>query len=267
MGYSNWSTDAFDHLRTERKTKTREQIFSSTSIKKDMNPKGVAFREARDSEAHPNSVPVFFAFDVTGSMDEIPVQFAKNLLGKLMDKIIQSGTPDPQILFGAIGDHISDQSPFQIGQFESGHVELDKWLTTIFLEKEGGPWGEESYSLAWLFAARHTKLDSFEKRGQKGYLITAGDERVHDTIDAANMKRIFGGQGEDLTAKELLVEAQQLYHVYHIHIEHSNGARSESVIRPWRELLGQNLIVLDDYNKIADTVTSIIKANKNLLTQ
>ena len=207
MGYSSWSSDAFDHLREERRSAPREHIFTSSSIKKDMNPKGVRFREARDSEEHPNSVPIFFAFDVTGSMDEIPVQFAKRLLGETMDKVIAKGIADPQILFGAVGDHIDDTAPLQVGQFESGNTELDKWLTSIFLEGQGGPWGQESYFLPWLFAARHTVLDSFEKRGQKGFLITAGDERVHDGIDAECMKRIFGGQGENLTTEEMLAEA------------------------------------------------------------
>jgi hypothetical protein len=45
-----------------------------------MNPKGVRFRESRDSEAHPNTVSIAFALDVTGSMGKIPELLAKKEL-------------------------------------------------------------------------------------------------------------------------------------------------------------------------------------------
>lgn len=49
----------------------------------------------------------------------------------------QSTIPDPQVLFSAIGDAHTDCAPLQIGQFESG-LEMDDWLTKIYLESGGG---------------------------------------------------------------------------------------------------------------------------------
>src|SRR5690606_5631209 len=80
------------------------------------------------------------------------------------------------VLFLAIGDHETDSAPLQVGQFESGDAELDLWLTRTWLEGKGGANSGESYLLAWYFASKFTKLDSLDKRGQKGFLFTIGDE-------------------------------------------------------------------------------------------
>ena len=69
-----------------------------------------------------------------------------------MDKIIQSGIKDPQVLFLAIGDHECDTSPLQVGQFESSDELLEHWLTHVWLEGGGGGNRGESYALAWHFA-------------------------------------------------------------------------------------------------------------------
>ena len=49
-------------------TKSAGQIFTKRSIDNAMSPMRVAIREARDSEDHPQSVPIILALDVTGSM-------------------------------------------------------------------------------------------------------------------------------------------------------------------------------------------------------
>lgn len=265
MGYGSWSDDAYSRLSRERSTKRKEEVFTETRTHTNMSPKGV-IREARDSVEHPNSVPVIFAFDVTGSMDTIPEAFAKGLLAPLMNNIIHKGIADPQILFAAVGDHLADRSPLQVGQFESANAQLDTWLTKIHLEGGGGTWGKESYHLPWLFAARQTKLDCWEKRRQKGYLITVGDEHVHDELDANSMKKIFGGQGENLSTRDMLREAQEMYNVYHIHVNHGATSRDAGVISTWKELLGQNLIILNDYTQIASTTADLVTSTQKLLT-
>jgi hypothetical protein len=120
--------------------------------------------------------------------------------------------------------------------------------------------------LAWYFASRFTALDSFEKRNQKGYLITAGDEWMHESITGRQLSKIFGGQCEDLTIQQMLEQAQRMYHVYHIHISHYTGmTREEMYISKWRELLGENLIVLEDYNNIAQTISDIVVSGQRTL--
>ena len=81
-------------------------------------------------------------------------------------------------MFGAIGDHECDSCPLQVGQFESGDVELDMWLTRTFLEKGGGGNNGESYGLAWFMANNFIRTDAKDKRQQKGFVLTIGDEPV-----------------------------------------------------------------------------------------
>ena len=259
MGYGTWSSDAFDYLKSAHRTKTRDEIFTSKETSKNMTPKGLIFRESRDSVEHPNSVPIMVFLDVTGSMGEIPEILVKQKLGALMETVLNHGVADPQVLFGAIGDQYSDHSPLQIGQFESATKELDHWLTDIELEGNGGPWGRESYQLAWLAGARHTSIDSFEKRNMKGFLFTIGDERTHLEFNAPEAKKIMGyGQSENMSAEQLLKEAQRMYNVFHIHVKHGGGSEESTVCDEWREMLKQNLIILDDYNLVAETIATAV---------
>lgn len=244
-------------------TKTREQIFSQSAERKahkDMMSQNVVFREARDSEAHPNSTPIILALDVTGSMGQIPHELIKDGLPTMMSSLIQNGVPDAALMFCAVGDHECDHYPLQVAQFESGDEELDMWLTRTYLEGGGGGNAGESYPLAWYFAAHHTKTDAWEKRGQKGFLFTIGDEPYLKKIPMNAIRSIMGDTavGQDTyTAEELLAAAQERYNVFHIFIEH----RNYKTISDWKDLLGQNLIVLNDHTQVAKTIANTIVAN------
>jgi hypothetical protein len=132
--------------------KSTREIFKQRNINNGMNPHGVTLRESRDSDEHPNSVPIIIALDETGSMGTVPHFLVKDGLPNMMDKIIKAGVADPQVLFLGIGDHECDEAPLQVGQFESSDELLDKWLTDIYLEGRGGGNYGESYLLAWFFA-------------------------------------------------------------------------------------------------------------------
>ena len=260
MGYSGWSGDAYTNLTSSKNyaSKSAADIFSK-SMSSDMTPLNLGIRESRDSDEHPESLAVMVFLDETGSMGRIPEAIVKNKLGTLMNTIIDNGVPDPQIFFGAIGDHISDESPLQVGQFESGTEELDKWLTQIFIEGYGGGQSMESYLLAWLVAGRHTSIDCFEKRNEKGFLFTIGDEMSWDSLSAKTLKDLLGyPQGEDLTDVQLLEEAQRLYNVYHIHINEASYRDDPQVLGYWRKMLGERLIVLEDYNAVCETIATLI---------
>jgi hypothetical protein len=260
MGYSDWSSDAYTHLTSSKgyASKSADDIFSK-SISSDMTPLNLGIREARDSDAHPESLAVMVFLDETGSMGRIPEAIVKDKLGALMNTIIDNGIEHPQVLFGAIGDHISDRSPLQVGQFESGTEELDKWLTQMYLEGYGGGQNMESYLLAWLVAGRHTSIDCFEKRNEKGFLFTIGDEMSWDNVSANKLKDLMGyPQGEDVTDVQLLEEAQRLYNVYHIHINETGYRDDPQVLGYWRKMLGERLIVLDDYNALCETISTLI---------
>jgi hypothetical protein len=262
MGHSSWSDDAYQHLSSSYTSKSTDDIFTSNKkgvMSSDMSPKDVAFRESRDSIAHPNTVAIGLFLDETGSMGKIPEILVREKLGSLMSTLLTHGLPDAQVLFGGIGDHISDKCPLQVGQFESGTDELNKWLTSVYLEGNGGGQSMESYHLAWLFAARHTSIDCFEKRNMKGVLFTIGDEGVHSDISSSRLNEIMGyTQSESITAKELLQEAQRTYHVFHIHINHAVGSTNDKIIQLWRNLIGERLIILNDYNQISELVASTV---------
>src|SRR5690349_12152121 len=124
MGNSSWSNDAYRHLKANYSNKSTAQVFGSRSIDKDMCPRGVKFRESRDSAAHPESLAIGVFLDETGSMGAIPEMLVRHKLGHLMNTLIDHGVPDASVLFGGIGDQYSDRSPLQVGQFESGTNEL-----------------------------------------------------------------------------------------------------------------------------------------------
>lgn len=260
MGGHSWSDDAYTDLTSSKgyASKTADEIFND-DINKDMNPNGLGIRESRDSDLHPESLAVQVYLDVTGSMGKIPEIIVKEKLGALMSTIIDNGVEHPQILFGAIGDHISDRCPLQVGQFESGTEQLDDCLSKVFLEGRGGGQNRESYLQAWLIAGRHTSIDCFEKRNEKGFLFTIGDESNWDCLSEEYLKDIMGyPQGEELTDVQLLEEAQRLYNVYHIHINDTWYRDDSTVLGYWKKMLGERLIILDDYNAVCETIATVI---------
>lgn len=265
MGGGNWSNDAYAHIQHDYTTKSVDQIFTNKNLVDTMSPKDVKFRESRDSAEHPESLPVIIFVDVTGSMGDIPENIIRHKLGKLMDVLIKHGIAHPQLLFGAIGDHISDNVPLQVGQFESSTEKINECLKSIYIEGNGGGQRHESYSLGWHFAAQHTSLDSFEKRGQKGFLFTIGDEATWEDYSAESMKDIFGGkEAGEMTAKASLNDALRTYEVFHIHCEDGSYPSTEpkgaGVVKEWRGLLKERLILLEDQNVIAETIATAIVA-------
>lgn len=241
-------------------TKSRDEIFTQNKkreMHESMNPSGVKFRESRDSDVHPNAIPIQLYLDVTGSMGEIPHEMIKDGLPTLMGTLIQNGVPDAALMFGAIGDHETDSCPLQVAQFESGDAELDMWLTRTYIEGNGGGNGGESYLLAWYFAGNHIVTDAWEKRKQKGFVFTIGDEPCLNSLPASAVKEIMGSAASSqgsLSAAELLKQAQQTNHVFHIFIEHG----SRRVNGWWRELMGDNLIVINDHREVPKVISRTI---------
>lgn len=244
-------------------TKSANDTFTQNKERKihaEMDPKGVTLRESRDSETHPNSVPIIISLDLTGSMGYIPHELVKDGLPTLMSGLIQNGIPDPQILFLGIGDHEVDRAPFQLGQFESGDAELDMWLTRTYIEGGGGGNAGESYSLAHYFASQFVQTDAWEKRGKKGFLFTIGDECSLRNYPKRAFDEIFGGeQNKSYSDAELLAMAQEKWDVYHIMPnKDTKGARAY-----WSELLGQNMIWANNTGEIAKIIKDIVVANSD----
>lgn len=247
-GYYSKSTDDVFIQSKERK------------IHESMDPKKALLRESRDSETHPNSLPIIIALDTTGSMGSIPALLVKDGLPKMVGNIIQKGVSDPAILFLGVGDHECDRAPLQVGQFESGDEELDLWLTRTWLEHGGGGNTGESYLLAWYFAAKHTITDSFDKRGQKGILFTIGDEPCLRSLPKRIVEELMGvGTEVNYTDHQLLDLAREKYDVYHLHV--MQGSDGHNSLGYWQKLLGQHCIVVDDYEKVGDILSDTVISN------
>ena len=258
MGYTSWSSDAYSHLKTSYSGKSADQIFSS-GMNPTMDPKGLVFRESRDSDAHPNSIAIAVFLDVTGSMGQSPEMLIRHKLGSLMDTLLAHGVEDPQVMFSAIGDHHTDRAPLQIGQFESGTDELNECLSKVYIEGGGGGQNMESYLLAWLVAGRHTSIDCFEKRGNKGFLFTIGDEKSWDSVAAPRLKELMGyAQTDPISDAQVLAQAQRMYHVFHIHINETGYKDNPDVIGYWKKLLGERALILDQHMAVAELIASTV---------
>ena len=263
MGYSDYSVNrtSKNSARTlSFMSQQPDQIFEQNRVGKMhemMNPSGVKLRESRDSEAHPNSIPIIMALDVTGSMGHIPLDLIRTGLPHIMNSIIAAGLPDPQILFLAVGDHKTDSAPLQISQFESGDEDLDIWLKRVWLEGKGGGNGGESYPLAHWFANYCVETDAWDKRHQKGFLFTIGDERFHQTIDVNSLKHIMGNpELGQIDSKQEIQDAAHKWNTYHL----LPGAESDDSFRQWQDVLGERAMFLSSYKEIPETIKRIVVA-------
>jgi hypothetical protein len=244
--------DAFEHDHAVR-TGAAEHV-----VHPKMNPRSVGVRESRDSAAHPCSHAVGVLFDVTGSMQGVP-RILQAHLPQLMGLLIRKAyLDDPQILIGAIGDATCDVAPLQVGQFESG-IEIEEDLGKLYLEGGGGGHITESYELALYFMAQHTAIDCFEKRGQRGYLFVIGDEAPYPKIKRKEVAHWIGdGMQADLPIEDLLTELQRTYDVYYVLPKLTAHWNNAVVHRRWAELLGQNVLRLENPAAICELIAATI---------
>jgi len=266
MGGSTYDYSARSARTLSYASKSQQEIFSSR-FHESMNPEKIVLRESRDSDNHPNSLAIIIGLDVTGSMGSIPENLIRHYLPKFISSLMEKGIADPQILFVAIGDHIKDIAPLQIGQFESGDAEMDLWLERVYLEGGGGGNYHESYPLAWYFAGNKTSIDCFEKRGIKGFLFTIGDEGYHENYSASSLNNIFGSGMENSEAKDWYDQVCKMYNVYHVHCRDGNHGTHPEI--QWRKLLKENLITVNDssdvFNKISNTIIDNFKKDNHMI--
>lgn len=256
MGYSSYSHDS----RSARTLNFRSKSFDDTfeqqrkrQIHPDMDPKGIRLRESRDSELHPNATPIILGLDITGSMQMIPHELIKEGLPKMVSRLQELGISSPAILFQGIGDSKCDYYPFQIGQFESGDKEMDLWLTRTYVEGNGGGNGGESYIWAWYFAANHIQTDAWDKRGEKGFLFTIGNEPPHEQLTSSEFRGVMGIDHETVSMEDLYKKASERWHIFHLCVNNREDACPK-----WKSFLGENAIPVTDYRKIPEVVAGIV---------
>lgn len=215
MGSGSWDTRSFVSYSTSKGYGTdsrgvvtgsysNQEMFKAKNIDAALDPKGV-IRECCDNEEHPNTLPVILALDVTGSMGQTAVEIAKRL-NEIMTKLYGQ-IKDVEFMIMGIGDLAYDNYPIQASQFESD-IRIAEQLDKIYFEFGGGGNCFESYTAAWYFGSRHTKLDCWN-RGKKGVIITIGDERLNPYLPVSGRRSGLGiTTGDTLQAD---VETKDLY--------------------------------------------------------
>jgi len=258
MGSGRWSTDVYSAAANYRAASgTSAFAYSDSgarSAHKALDPLGVGKRESCDSPEHPLSTPIAVLFDVTGSMGTVP-RTLQTKLPQLLGLLTRKGyATDPHILFGAVGDATCDRVPLQVGQFESDN-RMDEDLARMVLEGGGGGQKTESYELAMYFMARHTALDSVANRGRRGYLFLIGDEMPYPRVNPKEVKRFIGDElTEPISTEAIIAELRRTFDVYYLMPTDAGWGGDTEILARWRQLLGQNVIELDDLDAVCETI-------------
>ena len=228
MGSGTWSSSTFKNYATSKGYSVTtsgvitsnigvQDAFKQRHLAPELNPFNVV-RECRDTEEHPNTVPVILALDVTGSMGRASVEVAKRLntiMTELFDKV-----KDVEFMIMGIGDLAYDGAPVQASQFESD-IRIAEQLDKIYFEGGGGGNAYESYTAAWYFGLYQTDLDCW-KRGKKGIIITLGDEPLNPYLPIHDLNNSVGKIGQevgDVETKSLYSKVTEKYNIYHIAVD------------------------------------------------
>lgn len=254
MGYGNYSLEAHKAI-TKAHQSAKAEIFTGQTTDPRMRPYGVKKRECRDSAAHPESIGIVFALDVSGSMGEIPRSLATETLPHFMEHVL-SVLPHAQVMFMAIGNAHTDQSPLQVGQFEADASLMDQWIRAIHLEGKGGGLGE-SYELAMYFATHHVAMDCFEKRRKKGYFFITGDETPFFQLAPEHVRKWIGDPAPTKDINDVTAEILEKFEVFFLFPDPERAAKDifQSV---WRTMLHERVVVLEQPSDTAHVCATLI---------
>ena len=271
MGGGTWTTCSYRSYSTSRgrdvddsghvttRYASAQDMYTQRGISDRMDPKKFKVRECRDSEEHPNTLPVILAIDVTGSMGDTAMAVAKSLNGIVTE--ITKEVKDAEFCVMAIGDTYCDSAPVQMSQFESD-VRIAQAFDDIYFEGGGGSNLWESYTAAWYMAAFRTDLDAW-KRGGKGVLITLGDEVCNPVLEHKEIMRFILPDGvkvnnSHIPAEELYSEVSKKYDVYHIHVDHRSEEAKERSLKSFGKILPQGHVLACKVDEVPETVSKIV---------
>lgn len=266
MGGGSWTRSSFTSYTTSKgynvsmdgvvtgMSSNVQDNFKSQKLVADLNPKNV-MRECVDSVEHPNTKPVILALDVTGSMGRAAMEVAKQI-NVVMTKLYENVT-DVEFMVMGIGDLAYDGAPIQASQFESD-IRIAEQLDKIYFEGGGGGNAYESYTAAWYFGLNHTKLDCWN-RGQKGVIITMGDEPMNPYLPKNALSAVTGDNLQsDVETARLYADASEKFDIYHLYVKHGYGRYQDDVHKTFGQLLDANHLKDTSVDKIADDIIDIV---------
>ena len=268
MGGGSWTKDVFatysnsvgrtvDISGSIEGDYSAQEMFRQRRIAPELDPKNV-IRECCDSEEHPHTKPVILALDVTGSMGGASVKVAKELnviMTELYDKV-----QDVEFMIMGIGDLAYDDAPIQASQFESD-IRIAEQLDKIYFESGGGGNSFESYTAAWYFGVYHCKLDCWN-RGEKGIIITLGDEALNPYLPAKKLTKVTGDEAQgDIETSDLYKEVIQKYDVYHLAIQDratSYERYADRIKSSFGKYLDEEHLKTVNMDNLANTIVNIV---------
>lgn len=268
MGGGSWTTSSFVNYCTTTRAidacdisldgaitakLSSQEVYKARSLDEALNPHNV-MRECRDTEEHPDTLPVILVLDVSGSMGSAAVEASKKL-NVVMTKLYEQ-VKDVEFCIMGIGDLAYDDAPIQISQFESD-IRIAEQMDKVYFEYGGGGNAYESYTAAWYMGARHTQLDCWN-RGKRGIIITIGDEQLNPYLPKRSLAMCTGDDLQaDIDTKELYEEVSSKYDVYHLDVNHRWN--HDAGIEPsWRALLDEKHFREVTIDTLADTLVDII---------
>jgi len=227
---------------------------------------GTVMREVAITTEHPNPTPIVIALDVTGSNYRgARIVHAKlpQLLG-VLQRI--GGIEDPQIMLMFIGDATCDEIPLQVGQFESDN-KIDEMIENAILEGGGGGSSQESYELGAYFLAYHTKLETVDTQGRKGYVFFIADETNYPELvndfrgyRGHTLESLIGDKLEKaIPTADIYAKLQEQYNVFHLHPA-SSHYKAKDHQPHWRKLLEnpEHSVVLEDDSAVCEFVAGLL---------
>jgi len=265
MGCGSWTTDDFKNYSMSRglsttddgvrlcKAMSTSQVYTQKSMASELNPFNV-MRECRDTEEHPETVPVILALDVTGSMGKTAVEVSAEI-NTIMTEIYKT-TKDVQFMIMGIGDFAYDDAPLQVSQFESD-IRIAEQLDKVYFEFGGGANPYESYTAAWAFGISQCDLDCW-KRGKKGIIITMGDEQLNPYIPAEAYRVKTNHNELDLNTADLYEKASKKYDIYHINVDHRDYHKPR--MTEWNNQLGADHVITATVKEVPQVISGIISS-------
>lgn len=265
MGYGSYTAGDWQKLKISRNlgaSQNADQTFVRRNISDKLNSKFIDIRESFDSDDSPNSTPIILGFDVTGSMGFLANEIATKSLNDTITKILSNKiVVNPHFMCAAFTDKLS---PLQVTQFEA-----DIRVTEQLLDFVLGGGNQYSFdNLLWYFAAKHTVIDSYRKRGKKGFLISIGDEICgadKNTLFSSDIKAVFNDHCYcSYSFNDTYKMASEQYEVVHIVIGKDwrfDKKCNNNSYDGWQQALPGRVgkIKANDVEYLSDVIIAIIK--------
>jgi hypothetical protein len=107
--------------------------------------------------------------------------------------------------------------------------------------------------------AHHTAIDCHEKRGKRGYLFIIGDEAPYPRVKRREIEKVLGYRPQsDVLTEHLVAELERTFDTYFILPRMTHHWNNAEVHRRWVQLLGQNVLRLEEPAGICELIASTI---------